>query len=334
MTCNLNLAGAGVHEIAVLRDGTLVAGHFDNAPAADAALAALENYQAVWSTLNPLASLPGGRTLNPTGLTRGSRAKAQHIERRTSLMFDFDADKPAGVMATQGEREATLTQARDCRAWLLSMGWPLLPICDSGSGTHLRPYVDLPATEEVTELIRRTLTGLKTRFPRCDGGVSDLPRLCRYYGGWNRKGPYTTDRPWRQSSVIDAGEQTIVTAPQLEALCDLLKVPVLIESAGGPDCPETVAKLIRRFVAYAEEQGAEVLAIHPPDREGRTIIDTAPCLLHDDHVGGVGFWRDGRRSVQCFHDRCKSLGWARWSKAVEAKFKQPMRLEGEIRWRK
>src|SRR5882762_2858386 len=133
MSC-LNFVGGGIHEVAALRsDGALVAGHFDNTAAADAAIAALENYRAVWSTLNPLVALPQGRTLNPAGLSRGLRAGSRYIVKRTSLRFDFDPPRPANTMSTDSEHEAALKQARECRAWLRSLGWPSLPLCDSGS---------------------------------------------------------------------------------------------------------------------------------------------------------------------------------------------------------
>jgi hypothetical protein len=119
----LNFVGGGVHEVAALRsDGVLIAGHFDRLDATDAAIAALSGYRAVWSTLNPVAVLPNGRTLNPARLTRGVRVGAQHIEKRTSLLFDFDPQRPKATMSTDSEHEAALKQARECRTWLCSMG--------------------------------------------------------------------------------------------------------------------------------------------------------------------------------------------------------------------
>src|ERR1022692_1737182 len=55
---DFNFSGGpgAVHEVAALVSGLLVAGHFDVAEAADAAIARLgDTYTALWSTLNPLA---------------------------------------------------------------------------------------------------------------------------------------------------------------------------------------------------------------------------------------------------------------------------------------
>ena len=333
MSRGLNFAGGGIHEVAALRsDGALVAGHFDNPAAAEAAIAALENYRAVWSTLNPLVALPQGRTLNPSRLTRGSRAGARHIAKRSSLLFDFDPPRPANTMSTDAEHDAALKQAQECRAWLHALGWPLLPLCDSGSGAHLRPTVDLNTSAQSTRLVQRTLSALKRKFSFIDTGMWDQPRLCRYYPSWNRKrAENRTERPWRQSAVLDEGERTPVTAAQLEALCELMRVPTIKPSGDGIARPRAVEKFVRRFTAYAEGLGATITAVKTTG--GKTLILTSPCLLHDDHDGGVGITADGIRCVQCFHNRCKSLGWRQWSKAVDQKH-GPMRLDGGITWKK
>jgi hypothetical protein len=338
MSRGLNFAGGGIHEVAALRsDGALVAGHFDNPAAADGAIAGLGNYRAAWSTLNPLAALPQGRTLNPSRLTRGSRAGARHIERRTSLLFDFDPPRPTGTMSTDVEHDAALNQAQQCRAWLHSLGWPLLPLCDSGSGAHLRPTVDLDTSAESTRLVQRTLLALQgamvtSKFGFVDAGMWDQPRLCRYYPSWNRKSVENrAERPWRQSAVLDAGEQTPVTVTQLEALCERMQVPTIKPHGDGVARPQAVEKFVRRFTAYAEGLGATITAVKATG--GKTLILTSPCLLHDDHDGGVGITADGVRCVQCFHNRC-AVGWAKWSRLVEEKYGAPMRLDGEIKWKR
>lgn len=334
MSCDLNFVGGGIHEVAALRsDGALVVGHFDNPTAAEASIAALENYRAVWSTLNPLVALPEGRTLNPARLTRGSRAGARHIVKRTSLLFDFDPPRPANTMSTDEEHEAALTQARDCRLWLPSLGWPILALCHSGSGAHLRAYVDMDTSAESTRLVQGALRALKQRYSFVDSTASDLPRLCRYYATWNRKSAENSpERPWRLSAALDEGERTPVIVAQLEALCKLLHVPVIQPGGDGIARPQAVEKFVRRFTAYAEGLGATITAVKTAGG-GKTLILTSPCLLHDDHDGGVGITADGVRCVQCFHNRC-AIGWARWSRSVEEKYKQPMLLDGVIQWKK
>ena len=156
------------------------------------------------------------------------------MERRVSLLFDMDPPRPTGTMSTDAEHETALTQARECRAWLHSQEWPLLWLCDSGSGAHLRAFVDMDVSVEHTRLVQRVLRALKQRYSFVDPTASDLSRLCRYYGTWNRKSAENTpDRPWRQSAVLEDGEQTLLTVAQMEALCDLLHVPAIQPSGDG-----------------------------------------------------------------------------------------------------
>jgi hypothetical protein len=337
MTQDLNFAGGSPHEVAALRqDGTLVAGHFDSVEAAQAAIARLATYRAVWSTLNPLSALPPSRTLNPPQLTRGPRAGTLHISRRCSLLFDFDPPRPKNTMSTDAEHEAALRQARECRGWLQSLGLPVLYLCSSGSGAHLRCYVDLDTNPETTRLIQRTLAAVQRLFSMVDTTASDLPRLCRFYGTWNRKSVESSaDRPWRQSAVLEEGERSPVTCAQLHNLCELMQVPVIQPSGDGIARPETQEKFVRRFTAYCERIGVGIDSIRKLG-DGSVFVQTEFCLLNDDHTGsscGVGVGPDGVRKNMCKHNSC-AMPWSKWSRLVEEKYGEQMRLDGEIRWKR
>jgi hypothetical protein len=334
---SLNFAGGGIHEVAAMRrDGVLIAGHFDSPDATDAAIARAGDCRAVWSSLNPLGALPRGRTLNPSRLTRGRRAGTEHVERRVSLLFDLDPPRPNGTMSTDAEHEAALSQARECRVWSHSLGWPLLWLCDSGSGAHLRAFVDMDTSADTTRLVQRVLRALEQRYSFMDTTASDLPRLCRYYGTWNRKSAENTpDRPWRQSAVLEQGERTLLTVAQLEGLCELLHVPAIQPSGDGIARPEAQAKFVRRFAAYCERIGVEVCAIRQLG-DGTLFLQTEFCLLNENHTGsscGVGVGPDGVRKNLCKHAGC-AMPWTKWARLAEEKHGEPMRLDGEILWKK
>ena len=189
---------------------------------------------------------------------------------------------------------------------------------------------------ESTRLIQRTLAALRQRFSFVDKTASDLPRLCRYYGTWNRKSiENCSERPWRQSAVLDDGERTPVTAAQLEALCDLLRVPVIEPMGDGIARPEPQEKFVRRFSAYCERIGVNIEVVRQLG-DGTTLVQTEFCLLNEDHTGsscGVGVGPDGVRKNLCKHNSC-AMPWAKWSRSVEEKYGELMRLDGEIRWKK
>ncbi|MGB9072515.1 MAG: bifunctional DNA primase/polymerase [Terriglobales bacterium] len=108
--------------------------------------------------------------------------------------------------------------------------------------------------------------------------------------------------------------------------------PPAASGGDGIARPAAVEKFVRRFTAYCDRVGAAVTEVRTLP-SGKILISTSPCLLFDDHDGGVGITPDGVRCVQCFHARC-SVGWAKWKTAVEAKHKVPMALDGEIQWQK
>ena len=333
----LNFASGGIHEVAALRrDGTLIAGHFDSPDAAEAAIARARNCCAVWSSLNPLRTLPRGRSLNPPQLTRGRRAGADSVERRVSLLIDTDPPRPAGTMSTDAEHEAALTQARECRSWLHSQGWPLLWLCDSGSGAHLRAFVDMDVSAERTRLVQRVLRALKQRYCFVDTTACDLPRLCRYYGTWNRKSAeHSPERPWRQSAVLEEGDQTLLTVAQMEALCALLHVSAIKPSGDGIARPGAQQKFVRRFAAYCGRVGVEINTVRQLG-DGTLLVQTEYCLLNEDHTGsscGVGVGPDGMRKNLCKHAGC-AMPWTKWALLVEEKYGELMRLDGEIKWKK
>lgn len=331
----LNFSGGRTHEVAAMRrDGVLVAGHFDSPDATEQVIAALGDYRAVWTTLNPLAVLPSARALNPSRLSRGARAKAQHIARRTSLLFDFDPPRPTDTMSTDAEHEAALTQARQCRAWLCSLGWPLLPLCDSGSGAHLRAYVDMDVSGENTRLVQRVLRALKQRYSFADCTASDLPRLSRYYGTMNRKSAENSpERPWRVSHVLDSGDcNAIVTHEQIEFVIAEIGLPVIehAHTEEKPD-PAKVERTIARLADYLARIGVELTDIVPLS-DGRTLLRLSHCPLNHSHTGssaGIGVSVSGRPLMMCKHTGC-AMPWSEWRAAVEKKHGISMQLESRL----
>ena len=102
------------------------------------------------------------------------------------------------------------------------------------------------------------------------------------------------------------------------------KPPAAVSGDGIPR-PEAVERFVRGFSAYCERVSVAITNVRTLSG-GKVLIDTNPCLLHEDHTGAVAITADGVRCVQCFHARC-SIGWAKWRREVEAKYKVPMRLE-------
>jgi hypothetical protein len=192
------------------------------------------------------------------------------------------------------------------------------------------------ASAEHTGLVQRVLRALKQRYSFVDTTASDLPRLCRYYGTWNRKSAEnSSERPWRQSAVLEDGEQILLTVVQMEALCELLHVPAIQPVGDGIARPESQQKFVRRFAAYCERIGVEIHAVRQLG-DATLFVQTEFCLLDEDHTGsscGVGVGPDGVRKNLCKHAGC-AMPWTKWARLVEEKYGEPMRLDGAILWKK
>jgi hypothetical protein len=193
----------------------------------------------------------------------------------------------------------------------------------------------MDTSPEHTELLRRALAALRQQFFFIDVTASDLSRLCRYYGTWNRKSNENlVERPWRKSEVLDECERTPVAISQLQALCQLMGVPTSRMSSDDTPPPGAQEKFVRRFVAYCERISVPVIAVRKLG-DGTIFLQTDFCLLNEDHTGsscGVGVGPDGVRKNLCKHNGC-AMPWARWARLVEEKYGEIMRLDGEIRWK-
>lgn len=121
----------------------------------------------------------------------------------------------------------------------------------------------------------------------------------------------------------------------MEVLCDLLRVPAIRLSGDGIARPGAQEKFVRRFTAYCEHIGVNVEAVRQLG-DGTLLVQTEFCLLNEDHRGsscGVGVGPDGVRKNLCKHAGC-AMPWAKWSRLVEQKYGETMRLDGAIQWKR
>lgn len=169
--------------------------------------------EAVWTTLNPIASKH----------VVGSGSASDHwISSRRWFLVDCDPVRPAGTSSTDAEKAAALARAKQVRDYLRSEGWPDPVLADSGNGYHLLYRIDLPADDvferrdgntvklsngPTTEVIRKTLQHLADRFDddqvKVDRSVYNASRVCKLYGTWTRKGEDSPDRPHRLSALVE-----------------------------------------------------------------------------------------------------------------------------------
>ena len=131
------------------------------------------------------------------------------IIRRRWLNLDFDAIRPTGISASEDEHCAAIDVARNCAAWLSSIGWPAGILADSGNGAHLLYRIDLPNDQASTALVKNTLAAIAAKWTNTTVKVDNLfnaARIWKLYGTTSRKGDDTRDRPHRVARIIEVPE--------------------------------------------------------------------------------------------------------------------------------
>jgi hypothetical protein len=195
----------------------------------------------VYSTLNA----PKPRAVS-NRLGCGKALKDEDIGWITRIPFDFDPIRPIGVNSSDAELEQAYHARNNLIDFLSGRGWPEPIRACSGNGYHAQYVTRLPNNDQIAELLERVYQKLALEFNtptvHFDTKVRNPSRVFRLYGTVNRKGPFTEERPHRQSDVLMPSTWTEVAWEQLVALDQyFLSTEVSVElSSSKPaffDCP-------------------------------------------------------------------------------------------------
>ena len=135
-------------------------------------------------------------------------ARDTDIECRTWALIDIDRKGNTSCPASDEEIDAARVLARSIRDYLASLGWPLPLVMESGNGIHCyHRLANLENSEAVTAQIRRTLSGLATKFDTevvgVDRVVFNPARITKIPGTIARKGIESEGRPYRMAMIVD-----------------------------------------------------------------------------------------------------------------------------------
>ncbi len=78
--------------------------------------------------------------------------------------IDLDANRPAGISATEDEKDAALKRAIQIREFLGERGWPDPILADSGNGAHLLYRLSKLEVARAGELVKGSLKALSIKF--------------------------------------------------------------------------------------------------------------------------------------------------------------------------
>lgn len=285
-------------------------GYFDDVAKLAKAAATIKTAKGWYFTPNPL---------NPALLARAkNRVRAagkdpatndRDIVSRRWLLIDLDAERPAGISATDGEHEAALALARTVRDDLAADGWPD-PICfDSGNGAHLMYRVDLPADDG--GIIERCLAALDARHGtggvKVDKTVHNPARIWKLYGTPAGKGDSTDDRPHRMAKIVDAPE-TLRVVPR--DLLDALAATAPSKEPPAPRASHGSNGAAFDVATWLAEHSVPVAEPEPWQGGERWIFDV--CPWNSDHTNRSAYvlrHKGGAVSAGCHHNSCAGRDW-------------------------
>ena len=158
--------------------------------------------------------------LNPISKD-AERAKKATVVSRRWFPLDIDTVRPRDVSATEAEKAKSAEVAYAIFSHLNDLGWPEPVMVDSGNGWHLLYRIDLPHSDLSTQIIKsatyRLAEQFDTAFGKVDKATHDAPRVFKLPGTFARKGPDTSDRPWRIAKIVyDPETIGVVSGEQLQ----------------------------------------------------------------------------------------------------------------------
>lgn len=306
------------------RAGSTHAGYFsfERGDAMAAALRSVdgrsEGVYVVLNRLNPdlLARSSNRLRVRPKNTT----TDADIIEWRW-LYIDADANRPAGISATDAQHEAASERIRQIRDFLTARGWPEPIWADSGNGGHLLYRLPAMDVKRAGDLVKRCLKALAARYSdpvvKVDESTATPARLCKLYGTMARKGDSTPERPHRRSALIETPERIDpVPITALEALASEAVVAL-------PKAPKLEPLNRREFdiEQWLANSGLEIIK-GPESYDGGRRWTFRECPFNPEHKKSVVIELSGGALVhKCLHKSCSQNGWKALRQMVEPDYR-------------
>jgi len=282
----------------------------------------------VYVLLNPVNPVLLARVTNRIKVAqRSSTASDADIIRRRLLLVDCDPERPSGISSTGDEKEAARQKALAIRQHLADLGWPGSVFADSGNGYHLLYPIDLPNDSESTDLVRSFLVALDALHGddrvKIDTAVHNAARIVKLYGTVARKGDPTSDRPHRNSSILEMPDQMDVVPVELirQVAGTLSPTPSMSPSSGG------TGKVLD-IEQWVSGHGLEAERVKPWQGGKLIVLD---CPFNPDHSVSyhVGQFSNGAISAGCLHKSCAGNDWHALRDRVEPDWRGRSRPSGD-----
>lgn len=272
------------------------------------------NGAAVYTTLNRIDPQLLGRYANRMQEGADATTTDANILRREWLLVDVDPRRPKDTSATDAQREAAQYRMREVAEFLHAEDWPEAIEADSGNGFHLLYRIALPNDAHSTELLKRILLVLGSRFDDAqvsiDPTVFNASRIVKLHGTTACKGDHLPATPHRVSRLLR------VPAPAVAvALEQLQEVAALHRRAAAPPSSQAPHEGLRAWSSddvslFLTRHGVEFTG--PEQHESRERWRLIACPFDASHgKGEAAVFREytGRLGFKCQHQSCAAFDW-------------------------
>ena len=260
-----------------------------------------------------------------TEVVEANRAVAdKDIIETKFILIDVDPERPAGVSATNQEKEDARKVSLQIEKFLKENGINQIIQCDSGNGFHTFLPISCGEIEKPKEIIHRFLKMLDVKFGnksvKVDTSVANPARLCKLIGTPAIKGEDTEERPHRISSLISFPEKLGISnlLQSIEKLVNEYTPTgnevIRTSQISGKSSKNHVEKASRDWMhadvhkwlaAYSNLK----YSTKSGDVEGVTlyIFEKCPLRDHQNNTDGsmLSVTKDQRVRFKCLHESCQ-----------------------------
>ncbi|MGV8122276.1 MAG: hypothetical protein AB2L14_21150 [Candidatus Xenobiia bacterium LiM19] len=291
-----------------------IAGYFDREQSYTAAkeiMRYMENNN-IYIVLNPVNPDLKARAVNCLEDPLKYTTADKDVVRREWILIDVDPQRPAGISATDDEKQKAFDRIWVVRDYLTAIGWSEPIFSDSGNGFHLLYHVSLPNDAEALQLVESCLKSLAAKFDddavKIDTTVQNAARISKLYGSTAMKGHNTDDRPHRQSKILSLPETLeIVSMELIKALAATAPTPTT-KNIGQKK--STVTNTVFDLQGFMERHG--LIAEKVKKKPGVTIQELKECPYNPEHKApdsAIFLYEDGVIGFKCQHNSCQGYHW-------------------------
>lgn len=291
-------------------------GYFDDAAALAEALSGIGSHRAKGVYITQNAVDPRLRARAANRLEHGARQTTADtdIARYQALTFDFDPIRPAGISATDDERDMALAVRDGFLGAVTDLGWPS-PVAElmSGNGGMLTFRIDLPADAEGRGLVEAVLRAADRLFSTpavlVDTTLVNPARIVKLAGTAAAKGDSLPERPHRLATGTFCADAAAVPAAALRAFA------ALAPAAEAPAAPHAGGRTLHASTGDAHDVPALLqranIDFTERARDYGTVYQLSECLTSDAHRDGAAIFQfaSGAVAYRCLHNSCAGKDW-------------------------